>query len=82
MILRVDKRIDFLGGARGTEALERAVGSGAAAVAFSMYPVSVVGSDGDLGRGRHHAAEVDMVRAEATGRVADTRDLELESWPD
>jgi uncharacterized protein (DUF1015 family) len=39
--VRVDKRIDFLGGARGTSALERAVGSGAAAVAFSMYPVAV-----------------------------------------
>jgi len=38
---RVDKRIDFLGGARGTEGLERAVGSGAGAVAFSLYPVSV-----------------------------------------
>jgi len=38
---RVDKRIDFLGGARGIEGLERAVGSGAAAVAFSLYPVSV-----------------------------------------
>jgi uncharacterized protein (DUF1015 family) len=39
--VRVDKRIDFLGGARGTSALERAVGSGAAAVAFSMFPVDV-----------------------------------------
>ena len=39
--VRVDKRIDFLGGARGTTALEYAVGSGAAAVAFSMYPVRV-----------------------------------------
>jgi len=39
--VRVDKRIDFLGGARGTSALERAVGTGAAAVAFSMYPVDV-----------------------------------------
>jgi uncharacterized protein (DUF1015 family) len=38
---RVDKRIDFLGGARGTQGLERAVGSGAAAIAFSVYPVSV-----------------------------------------
>ena len=38
---RTDKRIDFAGGARGTRALEAAVGSGAAAVAFSMYPVSV-----------------------------------------
>ncbi len=39
--VRVDKRIDFLGGARGTSALEYAVGSGAAAVAFSMFPVDV-----------------------------------------
>ncbi len=39
--VRVDKRIDFLGGARGTSALERAVGGGTAAVAFSMYPVDV-----------------------------------------
>jgi len=38
---RVDKRIDFMGGARGTEALEYAVGGGVAAVAFSLHPVSV-----------------------------------------
>jgi uncharacterized protein (DUF1015 family) len=39
--IRTDKRIDFVGGARGTEALERAVNSGAAAAAFSMHPVTV-----------------------------------------
>ncbi|MBM3817757.1 MAG: DUF1015 domain-containing protein [Acidimicrobiia bacterium] len=39
--VRTDKRIDFVGGARGTAALEEAVRSGKAAVAFSMYPVSV-----------------------------------------
>ena len=39
--VRTDKRIDFVGGARGTGALEAAVSSGEAAVAFSMYPVSV-----------------------------------------
>ena len=39
--VRIDKRIDFVGGARGTAALEKVVDSGAAAVAFSMYPVSV-----------------------------------------
>ena len=38
---RTDKRIDFVGGARGTLELERLVASGAAAVAFSMYPVTV-----------------------------------------
>lgn len=39
--IRSDKRIDFVGGARGTSALERAVDSGAAAVAFSMFPVTL-----------------------------------------
>ena len=39
--IRTDKRIDFVGGARGTAALEDAVRSGAAAVAFSMFPVSI-----------------------------------------
>lgn len=39
--VRTDKRIDFVGGARGSNALTRAVDSGDAAVAFSMYPVAV-----------------------------------------
>jgi uncharacterized protein (DUF1015 family) len=39
--VRTDKRIDFVGGARGTAELEKLVRSGAFAVAFSMYPVSV-----------------------------------------
>jgi uncharacterized protein (DUF1015 family) len=39
--VRSDKRIDFVGGARGTTALEEAVDSGRAAVAFSMFPVTV-----------------------------------------
>jgi len=39
--VRTDKRIDFVGGARGTKALEQLVDSGQAAVAFSMHPVTV-----------------------------------------
>jgi uncharacterized protein (DUF1015 family) len=39
--IRTDKRIDFVGGARGTPELERLVNSGKFAVAFSLYPVSV-----------------------------------------
>ena len=39
--VRTDKRIDFVGGARGTAALEEAVTSGRAAVAFSMHPVTI-----------------------------------------
>jgi uncharacterized protein (DUF1015 family) len=39
--VRTDKRIDFVGGIRGTAELERLVKSGSAAVAFSMYPVGL-----------------------------------------
>lgn len=38
---RISKRIDFIGGIRGTEELTRLVDSGRAAVAFSMYPTTV-----------------------------------------
>ena len=38
---RTDKRIDFVGGGRGIAALERLVGEGKAAVAFSLYPVQI-----------------------------------------
>jgi uncharacterized protein (DUF1015 family) len=39
--VRTDKRIDFVGGLRGTAALEQAVNEGRAEVAFSLYPVTV-----------------------------------------
>jgi uncharacterized protein (DUF1015 family) len=39
--VRTDKRIDFVGGARGTKELQRLVDAGQAAVAFSLFPVSV-----------------------------------------
>jgi uncharacterized protein (DUF1015 family) len=39
--VRTDKRIDFVGGIRGTAELERLVDSEAFAVAFSLFPVSV-----------------------------------------
>jgi uncharacterized protein (DUF1015 family) len=38
---RRDKRIDFIGGIRGLQELERRVDSGEMAVAFSMYPTSI-----------------------------------------
>jgi uncharacterized protein (DUF1015 family) len=38
---RTSKRIDFIGGIRGTGELERRIGDGRAAVAFSMYPTTV-----------------------------------------
>lgn len=39
--VRTDKRIDFVGGIRGTEELEKLVNDGRAAVAFSMYPTTI-----------------------------------------
>jgi uncharacterized protein (DUF1015 family) len=38
---RTDKRIDFVGGIRGLEELEKRVDSGEMAVAFSLYPVTM-----------------------------------------
>jgi uncharacterized protein (DUF1015 family) len=39
--VRTDKRIDFIGGIRGTAELERLVDSGEWAVGFALHPVSV-----------------------------------------
>lgn len=39
--VRTDKRIDFVGGLRGTAELERLVREGKAAVAFALYPTTV-----------------------------------------
>jgi uncharacterized protein (DUF1015 family) len=39
--VRTDKRVDFIGGLRGTEELERLVDEGKAAVAFSLFPTTV-----------------------------------------
>lgn len=39
--IRTDKRVEFIGGSRGTQTLETLVDSGQAAVAFSLFPVSV-----------------------------------------
>jgi uncharacterized protein (DUF1015 family) len=39
--IRTDTRVDFVGGARGTAALELEVQTGRAAVAFSLFPVRI-----------------------------------------
>lgn len=39
--VRTDKRIDFIGGIRGPQELERLVNEGKAAVAFSLYPTTL-----------------------------------------
>ena len=38
---RTDKRIDFVGGIRGLQELEKRVDSGDMQVAFSLYPVTI-----------------------------------------
>ncbi len=38
---RTDKRLDFVGGIRGTSELERRVDSGEMAIAFSLYPTTI-----------------------------------------
>ncbi len=38
---RTDKRVDFVGGIRGLEALQKRVDSGDAAAAFALHPVSI-----------------------------------------
>lgn len=38
---RTDSRVDFVGGMRGLKELEKRVNNGEAAVAFSLYPVSI-----------------------------------------
>ena len=67
--VRTDKRIDFVGGIRGTAELERLVTSGQAAVAFAMHPGRSRRPDGDRRRRRHHAAEIDLVRAKTPRRT-------------
>jgi len=39
--VRTDRRIDFVGGVRGSEELKRLVDEGKAAVAFSLYPTTI-----------------------------------------
>ena len=39
--VRIDKRIDFIGGMRGSKELKRLVDGGKAAVAFALYPTTI-----------------------------------------
>ena len=58
---RTSKRIDFIGGIRGTGELERLVDSGRAAVAFSLFPTTVEQLMAIADAGRDHAAEEHVV---------------------
>ncbi len=71
--VRTDKRIDFVGGIRGTEELERLVDSRRPRRGVLAVPGVGRRPDAHRRRRRHHAAEVDLVRTEAARRLAVAR---------
>ncbi len=51
--VRTDKRIDFIGGIRGTKELEKMVDAGTAKIAFSLFPTTIddlltISDDGEI----------------------------------
>ena len=75
--VRTDKRIDFVGGARGTADARAARRRGEGGGRLLAVPGQRRRPDGRLRRGRDHAAQEHLVRAEAAGRPADSRHLSL-----
>ncbi len=73
--VRTDKRIDFVGGIRGTSELEQLVNC--RKVRGGVFAVSGLRrrSHAHRRRRRHHAAEVHLVRAQASRRASLARDL-------
>ena len=67
--VRVDPRVDFVGGGRGLAELERRVDSGDDGGGVLALPDADGGPDGDRRRGRRDAAEVDLVRSQARRRA-------------
>ena len=67
--VRTDKRIDFVGGARGTAELEVARPIGRRRGRVFAVSGGRSGLDGDYRCRRDHAAKVDVVRAQAPRRV-------------
>ncbi len=59
--IRTDKRIDFVGGIRGLEELEKRVDSGEMKVAFAMYPTSIDQLMSIADENKNYAAEIYMV---------------------
>ena len=59
--VRTDKRIDFIGGMRGSKELKRLVDEGKAAVAFSLFPTTMEDLLRSLRCRRNHAAKVNLV---------------------
>ena len=77
--VRTDKRIDFVGGARGTAELQRSGRLRPGRGRLLAVPGQRRRSHGRLRRGRDHAAEEHVVRAEAARWPADSRHLRCSS---
>ena len=58
---RTNKKIDFVGGIRGLEELEKRVNSGEMKVAFSLYPVSMEQLFAVADKGLDHASQKHLV---------------------
>jgi len=71
---RTSKRVNFVGGIRGTAELEKLVNSGENACAFSMFPTSIEDLM-TMPTPAHHAAEEYLVRAQAPRRDVLSHDL-------
>ena len=65
------------GGSAAPAELQRLVDSGQFAAAFSLYPGNDRRPDAHCGCRRHHAAQVDLVRAEAARRPAVAPDMKV-----
>jgi uncharacterized protein (DUF1015 family) len=65
---RNDKRIDFVGGARGLAELERRVASGEMAVAFALYPTRMTDLMAVAAAGRPMAADSNLRERDLSGR--------------
>ena len=70
---RTDKRIDFIGGARGLEGLRGACQFRRDGSRLRALSDADARSDGGGRRRRHHAAEIDLVRAQARRRHGQSR---------
>jgi hypothetical protein len=74
--VRTDKRIDFRRRySRELRNWRKLVNEGKAAVAFSMFATTHRRSADGERRRRDHAAEINLVRAEAAGWIIESRDL-------
>ena len=75
--IRTDKRIEFVGGIRGTAELERLVDCGKFGGRLLALPGLARRPDGRLRRQRDHAPQIHLVRTQVARRTPDPLDLKI-----